>query len=56
MALPPGLTVVPVWMYYSGLVSYFLAVVLLGLLIFLSFKTPVFTWLRSIISLSLIHI
>lgn len=47
MALPPGLLVVPDWMYYSGMASYFLAVVLIGLLIFIGFKTPAFTWIRA---------
>ena len=52
VALPPGTTLIPMWMYYSGLGAYFLAVILIGIIIFLSFKTPVFTWLTCIMKRS----
>ena len=50
--VPPGMSLVPEWMFYSGIASYFVAVLVIGFLIFLSFKTPVFVWLKSIFSRS----
>lgn len=52
MAIPPGLTVIPDWMFYTGLGIMLLTAILLCIIIFLSLKTPVFTWLKAIFSKS----
>jgi hypothetical protein len=52
MALPPGITAIPTYMYYSGLGAVALVFILIFLIMWLSMKTPMMTWLSAIIKRS----